>query len=146
MTPPGGEREREVYRLRVSEGLTLRQIAQRFGIGPERVRQLLCRYVRQSTGRPVDAKAMSRAAAAVRRAARAQELAKLGCAIREAREQRGLSERELADAIRGISPAGIRAVEAGKCDIDYERLTRLADALGVKLSTIILRANSLGAE
>jgi hypothetical protein len=31
----------------------------------------------------------------------AQELAKLGRAIREARERRGLSEREVADAVRG---------------------------------------------
>lgn len=63
-----GEREREMYRLRVVEGLTLRELGERFGIGPERVRQLLNRHVRQTTGLPVDAKAMSRAATAARRA------------------------------------------------------------------------------
>lgn len=44
-----GEREREMYELRVTEGLTLRELAERYGIGPERVRQLLYRYVRQTT-------------------------------------------------------------------------------------------------
>jgi transposase len=63
-----GERAREMYRLRVVEGLTLRELGERFGVGPERVRQLLNRYVRQATGLPVDAKAMSRAATAARRA------------------------------------------------------------------------------
>lgn len=68
-----------MYRLRVVEGLTLRELGERFGIGPERVRQLLNRHVRQTTGLPVDAKAMSRAATAARRAkdlALAQERAK----------------------------------------------------------------------
>jgi transcriptional regulator with XRE-family HTH domain len=44
----------------------------------------------------------------------AQELAKLGRAIRETRERRGLSEREVADAVRGVSLAGVRAIEAGE--------------------------------
>jgi transcriptional regulator with XRE-family HTH domain len=57
-----------MYRLRVVEGLTLRELGERFGIGPERVRQLLNRYARQTTGLPIDAKAMSRAATAARRA------------------------------------------------------------------------------
>jgi ribosome-binding protein aMBF1 (putative translation factor) len=43
----------------------------------------------------------------------AQELAKLGRAIREARERRDLSEREIADAVRGVSLTGVRAIEAG---------------------------------
>lgn len=63
-----GEREREMYRLRVVEGLTLRELGERFGVGSERVRQLLNRHVRQATGLPVDAKEMSRAATAARRA------------------------------------------------------------------------------
>lgn len=58
-----------MYRLRISEGLTLRELGQRFGVGPERARQLLNRYVRQTTSQPVDARAMTRTAAAVRRAA-----------------------------------------------------------------------------
>jgi transcriptional regulator with XRE-family HTH domain len=72
------EREREMYRLRVVEGLTLRALGERFGIGPERARQLVNRYVRQTTGLPVDARELSRAATAARRAkdlAMAQERA-----------------------------------------------------------------------
>jgi len=47
---PGGgrrvapEREREMLRLRITEGLTLEEIGQRFTIGRERVRQLLALY------------------------------------------------------------------------------------------------------
>lgn len=46
--------------------------------------------------------------------AHARELAKLGRAVREVREERGLSERELADAVSGISLAGLRAIEAAQ--------------------------------
>lgn len=49
-----------------------------------------------------------------KRRARKQELANLGRAFREAREQSGLSEREVADAVRGVSLAGVRAIEAGE--------------------------------
>ncbi|MGH2903242.1 MAG: sigma factor-like helix-turn-helix DNA-binding protein [Solirubrobacteraceae bacterium] len=62
------EREREMYRLRISEGLTLRELGERFGIGPERARQVLNRYVRRMTDGPANAKEMSRTAAAIRRA------------------------------------------------------------------------------
>lgn len=62
------EREREMYRLRVVEGLTLRELGERFGIGPERVRQILNRYLRRMTDGPANAKDMSETAAAARRA------------------------------------------------------------------------------
>lgn len=65
----GDEREREMFRLRTVEGLTLRAIAARFGIGPERVRQLINRHVREMTGRPADPAGLSQAAKATRRAA-----------------------------------------------------------------------------
>lgn len=38
------ERAHEMYRLRVEQQLTLKQIGQRFGIGAERTRQILKRY------------------------------------------------------------------------------------------------------
>lgn len=44
-------------------------ITERFGVGPERVRQLINRHVRQATGRPPDPAGLSRAAKAVRREA-----------------------------------------------------------------------------
>jgi len=43
-TSAPSEREREMLRLRTEEGLTLREIGQRFDIGTERVRQLLIYY------------------------------------------------------------------------------------------------------
>lgn len=69
-----------------------------------------------------------------------QFMARLGQAIREVREQQGLSERELADAVRGISLAGIRALEAGKRNLDHERFVRLAHALGVEPGSLVVRA------
>lgn len=65
----GDEREREMFRLRTVDGLTLGAIAARFGVGPERVRQLINRHVRETTGRPPDAAGLSQAAKATRRAA-----------------------------------------------------------------------------
>jgi transcriptional regulator with XRE-family HTH domain len=76
----------------------------------------------------------------------AQELANIGRAVREAREQRGLSEREVADAAPGVSLVGIRKIQAGERDLDYARFVRLARALGVEPSTIVLRADSLSAD
>jgi len=43
-----------------------------------------------------------------------QELTNPGRAFREARERSGLNEREVAEAVRGISLAGVRAIEAGE--------------------------------
>jgi transcriptional regulator with XRE-family HTH domain len=40
-----GEREREMLRLRVVEGLSLKEIGERFGVIAERVRQILAAYV-----------------------------------------------------------------------------------------------------
>jgi transcriptional regulator with XRE-family HTH domain len=78
---------------------------------------------------------------------RKQELAKLGHAFREARERSGLSEREVADAVRGISLDGIRKIEAGeRPTFNCGQLIRLARALGVEPSTIFVRAESLEAE
>ncbi len=72
-----------------------------------------------------------------------QELAKLGHAIREARERRGLSEREVADAVRGVSLAGVRAIEAGKRHrLNYAEIIRLARALGIQPQSLFARAET----
>jgi transcriptional regulator with XRE-family HTH domain len=77
----------------------------------------------------------------------AQELAKLGRAIREAREQRGLSERQVADAVCGVSLAGVRAIEAGERPrLNYAEIVRLARALGVAPGSLFVRAKGLSAE
>jgi transcriptional regulator with XRE-family HTH domain len=72
------------------------------------------------------------------------DLANLGRAYREARERRGLSEREVADAVRGVSLAGVRAIEAGeRPGLNFEQMMRLARVLGVEPSAIVARAESL---
>jgi transcriptional regulator with XRE-family HTH domain len=75
------------------------------------------------------------------------ELANLGRAYREARERSGLSEREVADAVPGVSFAGVRAIEAGeRPSLNYEQMIRLAHVLGVEPSAIVARAESLDPE
>ncbi len=77
----------------------------------------------------------------------AQDEAKLGRAVRELREERGLTDRELADSIRGISLKGIRAIEAGECKaLTYERMVRLACALGVELGALFRRSEGLSTD
>jgi transcriptional regulator with XRE-family HTH domain len=76
-----------------------------------------------------------------------KELTKLGRAIREARERRGLSEREVADAVCGVSSDGVRAIEAGKRPrLNYAEIVRLARALGVEPGSLFVRAEGLSAE
>jgi transposase len=116
------EREREIYELRVTEGLTLRELAKRFGIGPERVRQLLHDYAHQTTGQLVNGKAMSRAATAARRAKDlAQAHAQAGALLaawREGQEPEaiaktfGLRCRSVAQVIRSEVTVADRAARA----------------------------------
>jgi transcriptional regulator with XRE-family HTH domain len=68
----------------------------------------------------------------------------LGAAIREVREQRGLSVGELAGAA-GVAWARVEALEAGRLDPDLELLMGVADAVGVRLSAFVVRAGELGA-
>jgi transcriptional regulator with XRE-family HTH domain len=76
-----------------------------------------------------------------------QELENLGRAFREARERSGLSEREVADAVPGVSLAGVRAIEVGeRPSLNFEQMMRLARVLGVEPSAIVGRAESLSAE
>lgn len=63
-----GAREREMYRLHVVEGWTLVEIAQRYHVSRERVRQLLFEYVLATTGKRPPSRVMGRAAAQARRA------------------------------------------------------------------------------
>jgi len=66
----------------------------------------------------------------------------LGQVVREVREQRCLSERDLA-AATGVAIDDVRALEAGNLDPGYEMLVALADGLGVKLSSLIIQAEAL---
>lgn len=72
-----------------------------------------------------------------------EELARLGQAIRELREQRGLSQSELGATV-GVGGRRIQALEDGRFDPDYVLLVRLAKALGVRPGALLLRAEALG--
>lgn len=75
----------------------------------------------------------------------AKELARLGAAVRKLREERRLSQRELAAAAR-VGERRIRALEAGRLDPDYVLLVRVAKALGVRAGALVIRAEELATE
>jgi transcriptional regulator with XRE-family HTH domain len=69
----------------------------------------------------------------------------LGRAIREVREQHGLSAGELAAAAEA-APARVAALEDGRLDPDFELLVKLANSMGVHPSAFVLRAEELGGQ
>jgi len=71
------------------------------------------------------------------------DLRVLGRAIRELREQQGLSADALAVA-SGIARADLAAIEAGRLDPGYRRLLRLAAGLGVRPRVLLLHIEKLG--
>ncbi|HUN77551.1 MAG TPA: helix-turn-helix domain-containing protein [Solirubrobacteraceae bacterium] len=73
------------------------------------------------------------------------ELSVLGRAIRELRERAGLGVGELATAA-DIPEVELASIEAGRLDPGYLRLRRLAAALGVEETTLLLRVGELEAD
>lgn len=67
-----------------------------------------------------------------------RDLAVLGQATREIRDERGISSEDLATAA-GIAHNQLRALEAGQLDPDYDLLLDLADGLGIRPSTLVIR-------
>lgn len=59
----------------------------------------------------------------------------LGARIRELREARGLSLRDLAE-LAGVNHNNISAIERGKYNARIDTIERLAECLGVKLDII----------
>jgi transcriptional regulator with XRE-family HTH domain len=75
----------------------------------------------------------------------AQDLAKLGHAIREARERRGLSEREVADAVRFARwGAYHRGRQASQAQLRRDRASR--PRARRRTGALFVRAESLIAE
>jgi transcriptional regulator with XRE-family HTH domain len=73
------------------------------------------------------------------------ELARLGVAVRKLREECQLNRSELAGAA-GVTEGRVRALEDGRLDPDYVLLVRLAKALGVRPSALVLRAEGRAGE
>lgn len=66
----------------------------------------------------------------------------LGEAVRQLREQRGLTQRQLADAA-DINPTWISHIESGRTNPAWGTVARLAGALGVAVSELALLAERL---
>jgi transcriptional regulator with XRE-family HTH domain len=63
-------------------------------------------------------------------------LVALGLAVIEAREQKGMSVAELAEAV-GFKRRRLVRIEAGELDPRYDGLIALADGLGVRVAAIM---------
>lgn len=74
-----------------------------------------------------------------------QDLRVLGQAIGQIRAERGMSIVDLA-AATDIEHTLIEALERGRLDPSYERLLALADGLGVRPSSFVIRAEELKAQ
>ena len=66
----------------------------------------------------------------------------IGQAIREQREQQGITVAELA-AKAGLSKRRLQRLEAGKLDPDFKVWAALASALGLRTSVLAIRAQEL---
>ncbi|HSZ05536.1 MAG TPA: helix-turn-helix transcriptional regulator [Solirubrobacteraceae bacterium] len=77
-----------------------------------------------------------------KRTQKPDDLALLGKAIRQLRDERRLSQGELAVAT-GVGERRIQALEAGRLDPDYMLLLALAKALGVRAGALVIRAEEL---
>ncbi|WP_345265330.1 helix-turn-helix domain-containing protein [Nocardioides nanhaiensis] len=60
----------------------------------------------------------------------------LGRAVRTLRQHRGMTLRQLAAAL-GVSPATVSALENGRTGTSTERVTQLADVLGVRIERLV---------
>jgi transcriptional regulator with XRE-family HTH domain len=76
---------------------------------------------------------------------RSLELLAFGRAVREAREQKGMSTAELA-AAAGLGRKRVEAIEAGRRDPRYDGLRALANGLGVQRSVLLYRAGDIETE
>jgi transcriptional regulator with XRE-family HTH domain len=65
-----------------------------------------------------------------------QEVVKIGAQLREAREQRLLTQEELA-ARAGVQPFTISRIETDKVEPRFRTIRKLAEALGVDPQTLI---------
>jgi transcriptional regulator with XRE-family HTH domain len=66
-----------------------------------------------------------------------------GLAIREVRSEHGISQERLAQ-LAGLDRTYVSGIERGQRNPSLTNLLKLADALGVKLSELAQRAETLG--
>jgi DNA-binding transcriptional regulator YiaG len=73
------------------------------------------------------------------------QLLSLARAIRDFREEQGLSDKQLAERT-GMPLERVTAIEDGKSSSDYASLVKLADALGISISALVERAKAIDEE
>ena len=74
-----------------------------------------------------------------------REMVALGRAIREAREDRGMTPAELADAVSGVGREHLEALEAGRLTPDSDLLLALGEGLGIDPGVLVSSAWDLDA-
>lgn len=65
-----------------------------------------------------------------------KRIEELGAAIRDVRQARGMSQAKLA-AMIGTDQAAISRIENGGCGVGIASYIKIADALGVKLGSLV---------
>ncbi len=128
---PLSERDLEVFRLRVVEGRTLQAIGERFGIGHERVRQILAQHF-GLRGEPPAVKAQARRG---RSWGASPDCVQAGRAIARVRAAKGLSTQQVA-AHAELSTEQLERIEDGLRDPTWTTLSRLA--VGLDTTTALL--------
>lgn len=93
-------------------------------------------WVEGAEGERRAAKRLSRLCRANGRRTMDKRIEELGAAIREARQARGMSQAELA-AMIGTDQAAISRIENGGCGVGIASYIKIADALGVKLGSLV---------
>ncbi|MBA3783222.1 MAG: helix-turn-helix transcriptional regulator [Nocardioides sp.] len=66
---------------------------------------------------------------------RADELVRLSARVRELRQERGVTQQQLADAI-GVHRVNLNRFENGRADLGVSRIRALAEALNVEPSQL----------
>ncbi len=128
---PLTERNLEIFRLRVVEGHTLREVGEQVGIGIERVRQILARYFGLH-GEPPAAKVQPRRN---RNRTTVPDCSQLGNAIQGLRIARGLTIEQVATKTE-LSAEQLERIEDGERDPTWTTLYRLAVALDTTVALL----------
>jgi DNA-binding XRE family transcriptional regulator len=126
------ERNLEVFRLRVVEGHTLKDVGEQVGIGHERVRQILAGYF-GLRGIPPAVKARPHR---TENQSPPPDCGQVGHAVQQLRAAKGLTIEQLADAI-DMSTEQLARIEDGLRDPAWTTLSRLAIALDTTAALLV---------
>jgi DNA-binding XRE family transcriptional regulator len=121
---PLTERNLEIFRLRVVEGRTLKEVGEQVGIGPERVRQILA-FQFGLHGEPPVARLQPRRG---RKRTTTPDCAQLGRAIQRLRRDRGTTIEQIATKTE-LNAEQLERIEDGERDPTWTTLHRIAVAL-----------------